>query len=145
MFPSTWTGHIWPVGQWTDLVLIKFQVRYSTHMIVIFYLKAMVCSLNLVKIKYINKKKRLGKMLVWFLSTFCLSRAQSQMKGKVRELGIWLFTYLTEQVCRCLEPLSVRYSIHQFLGVPQGNNPGLTRQISKGRLEIYSNQYRHGW
>ena len=70
-------------------------------------------------------------MLFWFLLTFCFLRAQSQKKGKGRTMGILLFIYLTEQVCRCLEPSFVKYITHQFLGVPQGNSPGLIPQISK--------------
>lgn len=98
---------------------------------VIFHLMAMFCLLNLVKIKYINKMKRLGKMLIWFLLTFCFWRAQSQKKWKGRMMETLLFIYLAEQICRCLELSSAKFSIHQFLEVPQGNSPGLIQQISK--------------
>lgn len=104
---------------------------------VIFHLMAMFCLLNLVKIKYINKMKRLGKMLVWFLLTFCFLRAQSQKKWKGRMMETVLFIYLAEQICRCLELSSGKYSIHQFLGVPQGNSPGLTQQISKWIWKLF--------
>ena len=73
----------------------------------------------------------MGKMLVWFHLTFCFLRAQSQKKWKGRMRETVLFIYLAEQICRCLELSSGKYSIHQFLGVPQGNSPGLTQQISK--------------
>lgn len=48
-----------------------------------------------------------------------------------------LFIYLAEQICRSLELSSGKYSIHQFLGVRQGNSPGLKQQISKWIWKLF--------
>lgn len=66
------------------MVLIKFQVRWNiTHVVVIFQLKAMFCSLIPVKIRSINKTKSLEKMPGWFISIFCLLRDQGPKEEDV--------------------------------------------------------------
>lgn len=59
-------------------------------MLAIFQLKAMFCSPILVKIRSINKMKSLGKMLDWFISTFCLLRDQDSKEGAVGATGVLL-------------------------------------------------------